>query len=153
MSERTNGKSRTPTYKTWWHMVERCYNENDKSYKHYGGRGIKVCREWRFNFSAFYDYVSKLPNFGEEGRTLDRINNNGSYRPGNVRWADSKTQNNNKRNIRKIYYNGKSQTLTEWATELGVDMKLLWNRLYQHNMSVEEAFTLGRYEHREKVAK
>ena len=109
-----------------------------------------MCPEWVNDFEAFYNFVSKLPHFNEKGYTLDRINNNGNYEPNNVRWADSKTQNNNKRNIRLITYDGKSQTLTAWANELGVDPKILWQRLYKLRMSVEEAFLLKRYEHRKR---
>lgn len=78
-------------------MKQRCNNPNDHGYKNYGGRGIKVCKEWEDSFQAFYDYVSVLPHFGEEGRSLDRIDNEGDYEPGNVRWATRKEQNFNKR--------------------------------------------------------
>ena len=82
-------------YKCWDNMRERCYNTNVEAYKPWWGRGIKVCDEWRNSFDAFYRYVSTLPHFGEEGRSLDRINNNGNYEPGNVRWATRKEQAQN----------------------------------------------------------
>ena len=85
----------------WETMKQRCFNQNNKNYKHYGGRGITVCEEWKKSFQAFYNYVSQLSHFGEEGYSLDRINNDGNYEPGNIRWATAKIQANNRRNSRK----------------------------------------------------
>ena len=78
-------------------MIQRCTNPNQIRFKDYGGRGIKVCDEWLNSFEAFYDHVSQLPHFGEEGYSLDRINNNGNYEPGNVRWATAAEQVKNRR--------------------------------------------------------
>lgn len=87
----------TPTYKTWANMIQRCTNNKNKDFEHYGGRGITVYTEWRKDFSAFFAYVSQLPHFSEDGYSLDRINNDGNYEPGNVRWATRIEQNNNRR--------------------------------------------------------
>lgn len=87
----------TITYKTWANMIQRCTNPNTTHYKDYGGRGIKVCEEWKNDFQSFSAYVSSMPHFGEEGRSLDRINNDGNYEPGNVRWATKSEQNKNRR--------------------------------------------------------
>lgn len=95
-----NGK-RNRYFTTWCGMRDRCNNPNNPNYKNYGGRGIKVCEEWNANFQAFYSYVSSLENFGENARSLDRIDNNGDYCPGNVRWATAKEQANNKRQRKK----------------------------------------------------
>lgn len=78
-------------------MKKRCYNPKDEHFKYWGARGIAVCDEWLQSFQAFYDYVSQLPHFGEKGYTLDRINNDGNYEPGNVRWATAKEQIHNRR--------------------------------------------------------
>lgn len=96
-----DSKRKQHAYVVWTGMKQRCFNQNSKDYKHYGGRGIAVCDEWKDNFQAFYDHVSQLPHFGEEGYSLDRINNDGNYKPGNVRWATAKEQMNNRRNVRK----------------------------------------------------
>ena len=76
-------------------MLTRCNNENRSAYNRYGGRGITVCDEWKNDFLSFYNYVIALPHYGEEGRTIDRVNSDGSYEPGNIRWATYKEQSIN----------------------------------------------------------
>lgn len=97
----THGMNQSRLHKIWIGMKNRCFNPKNYGFKNYGGRGIKVCDEWKDDFQAFYDHVSQLPHFGEEGYSLDRINNNGNYEPGNVRWATRTEQNKNKRHPKK----------------------------------------------------
>lgn len=96
-NRRTHNQSKSLIYDVWGSMKRRCFSINSKAYKNYGGRGITVCEEWKNNFQSFYDYVSKLPHYGEKGYSLDRINNDGNYEPGNVRWATRSEQNLNRR--------------------------------------------------------
>lgn len=96
-SRATHNQSDTRLYSNWKRMRQRCESPLHERYKAYGGRGIHVCDEWARDFRAFYNYVSQLPHFGEKGYTLDRINNDGNYEPGNVRWATAYTQAHNKR--------------------------------------------------------
>lgn len=88
--------SNIPEYRTWSDMKTRCYNPNFNEYQHYGGRGIKVCDEWKDNFLAFYEYLGSKPS---KEYSLDRIDPNGNYEPGNVKWSNRRTQQLNKRNI------------------------------------------------------
>ena len=97
LSSTKHGLRNLPTYGEWEGAKQRCYNPKNISYKNYGARGIEMCAEWRKSFEAFYNYVSALPHFGEPGRSLDRIDNEGDYEPGNVRWATRSEQGYNKR--------------------------------------------------------
>lgn len=87
-------------YSVWENMKTRCFNIKSKDYPGYGARGITVCPEWKNDFQAFYDCVSQLAHFGEAGYSLDRIDNDGNYEPGNVRWTTAKEQANNRRVVR-----------------------------------------------------
>ena len=95
---KTHGLSKTVEYKTWWHMLARCYNPKSINYKYYGERGILVCEEWKDDFVSFYDYIQE--NLGQKpdpSYSLDRIDNDGNYEPGNIRWASKKQQCKNRR--------------------------------------------------------
>jgi hypothetical protein len=92
-------------------MVYRCTNPNGRQWDHYGGRGIQVCAEWRQSFGAFYADMGPRP----KGTSLDRIDNDGNYEPGNCRWATRRQQQRNKRVNRTIAHAGEALTLVEWA--------------------------------------
>ena len=119
-------------------MKTRCYCTTYSKYKHWGGRGITVCDRWKDDFQAFYEDV--LPLY-VPGLTFDRINNDGNYEPGNIRFADNTTQCRNRTITRYLEFNGERKTLAEWAETFGISRLTLWLRLYRRGWTVEEALT------------
>ena len=101
----------------WDGMKKRCYYKKSVAYHNYGGRGIAICDEWLNDYYAFESWA--LNNGYADGLTIERIDNNGNYSPENCKWATRSEQCNNKRNNVLITYLGKTQTLTQWAIELG----------------------------------
>lgn len=93
VTNRKHGLHASASYKRWESIKQRCTNPKNPSYKNYGGRGISMCPEWAEDFDVFHAAVGDAP----EGMTLDRIDNDGDYEPGNVRWATPSQQQNNKR--------------------------------------------------------
>lgn len=123
----THGRTRTKLYRAWAHIKDRCQNPKGKDWNDYGGRGIKVCDEWLNSFEAFRDWA--LTNGYRDDLTIDRIDVNGDYEPTNCRWADAKTQGNNKRNNRVITIDSESHTLAEWANIKGVKVQSIRSRI------------------------
>jgi hypothetical protein len=94
----THREGKSPVYMRWQAMKTRCYNPNGKDWRNYGGRGISVCQEWLDSFEAFRDHIGPMPT---PKHTVDRINTNGNYEPGNVRWATQSEQMSNRRSWAK----------------------------------------------------
>ncbi len=93
----THNLTKHPHYKRWVSMNLRCNNPKDQGYHNYGARGITVCPEWQDVPNKYVEYVSKLPNAGKPGYSIDRIDNNGNYEPGNIKWSTTHEQNSNMR--------------------------------------------------------
>ena len=93
----THGMRKTRLYRIWGCMKNRCYQKSYHGFKHYGGRGITVCDEWRNSFEAFYEWA--MANGYAEHLTIDRIDVNGNYCPDNCKWATMADQNKNKRAV------------------------------------------------------
>lgn len=115
-----------PEYRTWRAIKTRCLNPKCRSFPNYGGRGIRICEEWRDDFSAFYAAVGAQP---APRSTLDRIDNERGYEPGNVRWASASEQNANKRNNVLVRINGEDVPATVAARMLGVKTSTMFHRI------------------------
>ena len=131
-----HGMRHSRVYDTWSDMKKRCIDKNNNNYKYYGGRGITICDEW-LEFESFYKWA--IENGYNNSLTIDRIDVNGNYEPKNCRWANIKTQNNNKRNNRYITHNGKTQTMKQWAEELNINYNTLNSRV-DRGWSIDRAF-------------
>jgi hypothetical protein len=130
------GLSKSPAYSSWMAMTIRCQNPNYHSFKNYGGRGIKVCERWS-EFENFLTDMGPRP----KGTSLDRINNDGNYEPGNCRWATKKTQDNNRRTCKPVTFKGRTLPVSEWAKELGLNHITLRTRL-SRGWSIDDALTI-----------
>lgn len=130
----------TPEYKIWKRMIARCYNKKNKKYKNYGGRGIQVCERWKHSPELFLSDMGPRPV--EEGvrYSIDRINVNGNYEPENCRWATDKEQADNKTISVYLNYNGKHQTMNQWAKETGLTRTIIRSRL-DRGWSIEKTLT------------
>ena len=131
--------TRSRLYVIWCHMKERCENPNSKRYSLYGGRGIKVCDSWKGDYRSFRDW--SLSNGYTTSLTIERIDTNGNYSPENCRWATQKEQCNNRRTNHLLTYEGRTQTLTQWAEEKGFRADTIKHRL-KRGWSIKDALEL-----------
>lgn len=136
-------KTHRKLYGEYHNMIKRCYDDNCKNYSDYGARGIKVCDEWRNDIRSFYNDVSVLEHFEEDGYSLDRINNDGDYTPNNVKWSTIKEQNLNKRNTLKVEYNGETRTLKEWSEIFGIPYNVFYQRVRRTEGDLEKAAAIN----------
>lgn len=123
-------------YRAWSEAKRRCFNANAKCYPRYGGRGITMCDEWKSDFSAFLRDLGPRPT---PEHSLDRIDNNGDYRPGNCRWATAKEQNRNKRSNRLVTIDGVTIPMVTACEYYGQDQDRVHARLKYLGWSVEKA--------------
>lgn len=131
-------------YQIWASMKDRCSNSNSKNFKWYGGKGIKVCEEWKNSFDSFCMWA--LENGYQEDAqrglyTIDRINPDGNYEPSNCRFVDTKTQSRNKSTTSYLTYNNVTKPLVDWADEVGILATTIDSRIRKHGWSVEKALT------------
>ena len=148
-----HGMTGTPEHNTWQSMLQRCTNQRLASWHRYGGRGIRVCERWQV-FENFLADMGKRPS---EMHSLDRIDNDGDYEPGNCRWATSEVQNANKSTNVHIELDGRRQTLAQWAREIGITVQALTFRLNSTEWTLRDALTIHGRRHvrgeRHKLAK
>lgn len=126
----------------WRAMMSRCYKTHSYGYKWYGAKGIRVCEEWH-EFENFKDWA--LNNNYKDDLTIERIDNNEDYKPENCKWADWETQANHTSSNKLITYNNKTQSLSLWVKELGLDYYRTKARINSCGWSIEDAFTKPKY--------
>ena len=147
--------------KSYSHMIYRCCNENCHNYSIYGGRGIKVCERWldktpvkigeytvkrkgctakrgRYIGRGLLNFLNDMGCKPSPDCTIDRINNDGDYCPENCRWASRAVQARNRRSVKNITFNGKTQTATEWARELHINRSTITERIRHYGWSEPE---------------
>jgi hypothetical protein len=136
--------SQTSIARQRWHaMRRRCHNPADKDFRYYGGRGITVCDRWRKSFDSFLADMG----FPPPGMTIDRINNDGNYEPGNCRWADRATQSRNRRPLCRdgcaVMAFGENKSIAEWARDprCVVSYDTLLRRVRNYGWNLEDAIT------------
>lgn len=140
-SRKTHGLSKTRTYSSWKSMVERCCCPSNKDFPRYGAQGIKVCPRWR-KFENFFADMGERPS----GCSIDRFpDNTGNYEPGNCRWASISEQAFNKKSTRVFEFNGVVDSITGWASRLGLSPTCMAKRL--RKWPLHRAFTEAPRDH------
>lgn len=122
----THGMRHSSEYGIWSGLKDRCYNPKNGAYAEYGGRGISVCQDWSQSFESFMRDIGPRPS---KEHSIERLNNNGNYESGNCVWGTRFEQANNKRNNHLVTANGRTQNVTQWASELNCEPKMLFARL------------------------
>jgi len=136
LANRTHGMTDSPTWKSWKAMLDRCYGKNRPDGHIYKSRGIAVCEIWRGSFEAFLSDMGKRPS----GTSLERINNDGNYEPGNCCWATPEQQGRNRRTNRNLTMNGQTMCMKDWAKAAGINETTLCERL-RAGWSVEKSLS------------
>lgn len=136
---KTHGLTKTRLFKIWSMMKERCYKDYSKSYQGYGGRGIRVCDEWKNSFTSFFGWA--MVNGYTDELTIDRIDVNGNYCPDNCRWATVKEQANNRRSNTFLSVGGVSKTAAEWSLQSGIKQDTILHRI-KFGWSAEDAVSI-----------
>jgi len=132
----TRNKRETREYRAWHDMRVRCTNKKQPFYYRYGGRGITFCKRWQ-KYTNFLEDMGRCP----KGMTLERINNDGNYEPGNCKWATQTEQTKNTTQNHIIEFNGEKKTIGEWGNSTGIDRSLIGYRL-RKGWSIEDALTM-----------
>ena len=141
-----HGDTDSRLYAIWCAIKRRCYRDYDPHYARYGGRGIKMCEEWRESYAAFMEWALANGYRYDAKRgecTLDRIDNDGDYTPENCRWVSHKIQSNNKSTNHLITLNGETHTIAEWAEIFGMRYCKLYQRLYKYGYDIGKAVKAG----------
>ena len=131
----THNQTHSPEYSVWSDMKTRCLNPKSTYYKNYGGRGIKICERWIDSFENFLADMGKRPS---SNYSIDRIDNDGNYEPKNCQWKTNKEQNNNRRSNINFTYQNKTQTISQWCEQVGINYFTFTSRV-RRGATIEQA--------------
>ncbi len=130
----------TTEHRIWKGIKTRCLNKNNRAYVYYGGRGIRICEKWS---NSFVQFLSDVGNRPSEKHSLGRINNDGNYEPGNVRWETEEQQRNNTSSNRFFVVEGTRMTLAQVSRLFGIDRRDIGYRIDRKGMTFEQAIACG----------
>lgn len=130
-----HGMYKSRIYGIWTGMKGRCFNQSNTEYAHYGGRGITICPEW-MSFPAFCRWA--MQNGYSDDLTIERVDNNGNYEPGNCAWISEAEQRRNTTRVQKVALNDRRKTLRQWAKDAGMNFSTLMHRI-RAGMTLEQA--------------
>lgn len=145
----THGMSQKSEFNIWQHMKDRCNNPNNDSYKYYGERGISVCERWLHSFEAFYADMGPRPS---RGHSIDRIDVNGNYEPGNCRWATKQEQARNRRNNVIIGFGGRKIILKAFSDICGISISRA-RYLLSQGYTPDEIYLTIKYKHTKRISR
>lgn len=137
MGNYRHGMEGSRTYRAWSSMKQRCTNPNAPKYPQYGGRGIRVCERWMV-FQSFYEDMGEC----DDGMSLERINVDGDYAPGNCKWIPTRDQQSNKRSTIWTEVDGQRMTLKEACLKLGLNYRTVQSRVNIMGWTMREALGL-----------
>lgn len=142
-----HNQGKHPLYSTYAQMIHRCTNPNSKNYHRYGGRGIKVCKEWLGNPEQFFKDMGPKPT---PKHSIDRINNDGDYSPDNCRWATNKEQSNNQSTNHLITFNGETKNIQQWSEAFNLNQNTFHSRIL-HGWSIDRILSEPTQKRRKKL--
>ena len=146
---KTHGESKTRLFKIWANMIERCTTDKPR-YRHYYGKGIRVCDEWLHDFKAFRSW--SIGNGYADDLSIDRIDPNGNYDPSNCRWVSMRQQMNNRTTSVFLSAFGERHTISEWARITGINEGTIRSRIAKYHWTPEKALTKTRKDNNENNA-
>ncbi len=145
---KTHGLTKHPLYLRHRHIVDRCTDPEHSAYPNYGGRGISICQRWL----DVENFINDLQPIYQAGLELDRIDNDGNYEPGNVRFVTRAENCDNRRTAHLLTYKGETKSINQWAKQYGLRYQLLWDRLMIRKWSAEKALNTPPLNAKERMA-
>ncbi len=134
----THGMRHDPVYQNWAHIVQRCCNRKHSDYPDYGARGIGICEQWRNDFAAFRAHIGPKPT---PKHSVERLDNQLGYIPGNVTWATNTVQSRNRRSNRLLVVGDETRCVSEWAERCGINAGTVRSRLTKSALGPAEALS------------